>query len=1122
MQTERAKIVVLTRNAANDSVLTVMLSDITRDSTGVYSYPENSLHSGANIELAIVDITQLPNLDLATGIISIGEPPTSSVKTISNKELAIRLSEELTARKSRVEHSIQYLTELTRQLSLYGTFSQTVEEIPNSLHLTHEIPLGGERTTVDAPVTFPNISGTFTVPANEMLHIPPSAFSTEFSSDIANFGNDSDGVWLNLTATGTAKYFNGTAWLVDTITINGVEYLPGPYVSLAYSERGGGGSYIVLYKSPTEPLTITEMNAVLASVGAGNTVDISFNKVFTSYFAVTANSTGTIFGTPVAYTSDTDKGRVARTLVGILEDDNCATADSTGPIYYKESSGIGANTFHTITVCGSATQAFGSPFGDHRMTEIVYKKSGAYRKFTYTGGADDNPSTVAGVRALYTEDGGTETVLTPVQNLIYDTKIINVSTNQHNVLVVPVPRQDDETDYQVKFVEGRPSEREDYSDLDFRSATAGEAFITTIPNRSNHKFIEYLRNNYFIENQRQRMLWTFTNGSESRIPTHISIGIPGIIADNQSLTFLSVESGTRFNTSLHDVRSDAMDFYTSGFATAEVRRRFGIFFEETLESTPVALVASGIEIPLTFQTLGGLIGFFTDNLDQDFTKAELDESTWNIKLEDGTYLFNTQGGPPVVTEHALSKFNHNGLAQGFTRYTTVDTFGDKTEAELEAQTYNIKYSNGTWESHTIEIVGEEIEFFPLNNWVHIDTNSPIFKYFASELKFPLNLTGTLTLEKRERTPRQSRFAGYTDGIPEVSFLANLADAFNTIIYRGRALVHLTKPQGPFNAADQGHTLTFGDTNPGSTSGYYGWARAALADFTTGAVGTLQGEYPDELDAILVEKQERAYVYIIGSNTLLINSFLAFISTDKSYTLESSVQGSGSVQFKRVVDEDGNFMSADDLDGVMAGDTKKIAIARTNDRFIGAVDPAFPIGDYRVKEDRSAWERVWINNFEPYTKEEVEARRTVVVSEVLDSDHNIGNTLANVISVNITPKSASSKFKVSIEASGTRRDITDPNPDAVSSGGFTINIRRIIGSTSTDLGIESSYFSSTNSAVLIHTETALSKNRFDSPNTASQITYQLLSRRHFLTNDQGTIISPEMKLTTGSIIVEEIP
>ena len=122
--TERAKIVILTRNASRDSVLAVMLSDITRDSLGVYSYSENSLHSGENIDLAIVDITQLPNLDLATGIISIGEAPTSSVKTITNKELAIRLSEELTAARGRAEQSIQYLTEVTRQLSLHGSFSQ--------------------------------------------------------------------------------------------------------------------------------------------------------------------------------------------------------------------------------------------------------------------------------------------------------------------------------------------------------------------------------------------------------------------------------------------------------------------------------------------------------------------------------------------------------------------------------------------------------------------------------------------------------------------------------------------------------------------------------------------------------------------------------------------------------------------------------------------------------------------------------------------------------------------------------------------------------------------------------------------------------------------------------------
>ena len=720
--------------------------------------------------------------------------------------------------------------------------------------------------------------------------------------------------------------------------------------------------------------------------------------------------------------------------------------------------------------------------------------------------------------------GSTITTLTPIEDLEYSTQIINVSTNQHNVLVVPVPRADDETDYQVKFVEGRPVEREDYSSLEFRSATAGEAYITTIPNRSNHKFIEYLRNNYFIEGARQKMFWTFTNGSESRTPTHLSVGVPGIIADNQDLTFLSVESGTRFNTSLHDTLSDAMDFYTSGFATTEVRRRFGLFFEETLESTPAALVANGVEIPLTFQTLGGLTGHFTAAQSADFTKPQLDETSWNVKLEDGTYLFSTTGGPPVVTDHALSRYNHNGLAQSFTRYITTDTFGDKTIDELNAQTYNVKYSDGSYESHTIEVVGEEIEFFPLNNWIHIVTDSPIFKYFATELKFPLNLTGTLTLEKRERTPRQSRFAGYTDGIPEVGFLPNLADAFNTILYRGRALVHLTKPQGPFNAEDQGHSLTFGDTNPGSTSGYYGWAREALADFTTGAVGELQGSYPDELDAILVEKQERAYVYIIGSSTILINSFLAFISTDKSYTLESSVQGSGSVQFKRVVDEDGNFMSADDLDGVMAGDTKKIAIAGTNDLFIGDVDPTFPIGDYRVNGARTLWERVWINNFEPYTKAQIATEIATALNTFSDenmpktfvsqtnSDTNLSNSAETTLrELSITPRKQGSKFDVFVNIEARRQN----ESGQVSAALAQITLQRRIGNGAwVTLGDQVQSAVSLNSVNLNHFHSPNTKIWQDSPNTTTEIHYRVQGR-----SASG---SAAMKATESVLKVVEYP
>lgn len=138
----------------------------------------------------------------------------------------------------------------------------------------------------------------------------------------------------------------------------------------------------------------------------------------------------------------------------------------------------------------------------------------------------------------------------------------------------------------------------------------------------------------------------------------------------------------------------------------------------------------------------------------------------------------------------------------------------------------------------------------------------------------------------------------------------------------------------------------------------------------------------------------------------------------------------------------------------------------------------------------------------------------IIHSSINNDHNLAHSMTSVISIQITPQSTNSKFKIWIDATGERQS---SSPD-VTNGGFIINIRRIIGSDSEDLGNPSKFFIYRNNATVRRIEAGLSKIHLDSPNTTEEITYQLIAQREFLSSG----VSPEMKLTGANILVEEVP
>ena len=125
---------------------------------------------------------------------------------------------------------------------------------------------------------------TITVPGNEILSIERTAFSVNLRADFDRLSNDGDGVWFQVNSSAiTAQKFITSAnrFTFTKIHFAGMTFLPGRYARNPYSAgRAENTTYIVFWKegATPSPLTVTEMNAILATVEGGNMLPVNFEK----------------------------------------------------------------------------------------------------------------------------------------------------------------------------------------------------------------------------------------------------------------------------------------------------------------------------------------------------------------------------------------------------------------------------------------------------------------------------------------------------------------------------------------------------------------------------------------------------------------------------------------------------------------------------------------------------------------------------------------------------------------------------------------------------------------------------------------------------------------------------
>ena len=129
---------------------------------------------------------------------------------------------------------------------------------------------------------------SITVPANESIPIL-SGFSANAANLFVKLGSDSDGVWLQMhSAADKTDFLDASGslirYLFTKVHIGEHTFLPGPYSSQTYQEGvATDQTFIVLWnlaeagQTPT-PVTVAQMNAILAEVGAGNSLGLNFEK----------------------------------------------------------------------------------------------------------------------------------------------------------------------------------------------------------------------------------------------------------------------------------------------------------------------------------------------------------------------------------------------------------------------------------------------------------------------------------------------------------------------------------------------------------------------------------------------------------------------------------------------------------------------------------------------------------------------------------------------------------------------------------------------------------------------------------------------------------------------------
>lgn len=579
----RPYILVFSRNSEGQ-VLFVRLQELTRTLTGEYTLPDGALHYGTDVDYAIVNDNVLGDtLDYANALVSVTGEESKAQKILTDEQVADRVWQAGSYYQQVRDNHLFFLQGLTTPIEVIKGGTKTYAQVANSLHLSHELPLGGERVKT-AGVTL----------------TAGAAMSTSLSNIFSVTGNIGE-----LSNNRNADVTSVTARLGSNRIFN-IDFLQGAFdkifkpasnISVFTAEaRALDGVVVNVNNINTENIHFTSGTTVPANWVIPAALGDGTNDFF--MYQLATNGVLEFAGLNSDYSNYRDFNATQRANITIVArnsegDIRSATLSSLTRLGLGRYSGASLFTGTDVDIAIVKTDAAGFNATDGTIaTEGVLKAPYTTIKFTYDGteqtltpGTGEGnygfntgnnrlqlrpaglPSTLpegTKFRLSIENDDGSEYFWfdeekTDIEKLDFHTQINNGATNTHEWILVRIAASQNIRDGRVKMALGRAAERNDYTELDFNIFNGWEA-VADIPNRSGHKSLFYAYDNFYVEALRNRFSFVIEDGADTRIPKNIRI----VLDDGTVLSYPLTLVSSAITAGQGSVFSGKKWYYTAG------------------------------------------------------------------------------------------------------------------------------------------------------------------------------------------------------------------------------------------------------------------------------------------------------------------------------------------------------------------------------------------------------------------------------------------------------------------------------------------------------------------------------------------------------------------------------
>ena len=467
--------------------------------------------------------------------------------------------------------------------------------------------------------------------------------------------------------------------------------------------------------------------------------------------------------------------------------------------------------------------------------------------------------------------------------------------------------------------------------------------------------------------------------------------------------------------------------------------------------------------------------------------------------------FSTGGVGSTFTTTAVADGNGNFVRTGINVSTFVSStdyavtlFYSNTRVALSNYNFNIKYDDGSYESHSIDTTTGDTWPFEGSDFVELASADVDSAYYLREFTHPLTVEGTISLQKRSADRSNTKFTGYAAH----PFPIDELPAVDDLDFGPGTILRLASPQGPFTAEPE---ITFG-----ADGLFYGYSTQPIAGFVTAAIGVSSKTLNNNLLGILVESGERSQIYVIGNGGVFTNELTHILIDNNAYHLSSSVRTSGGVHFKLVEDGEGNPLRNGDspLSDAVDSTIENISIRHANLGYIGDAVATHDVGTYQKSEDGTVWDRVYISKSS-------DPSNPIYHNEVIMLEGGgglIATTHASAPNVikdfTITPRSVDGRIWIDIQLISRGNHAT-----GVNNAGIAYKLTYQIGSgTETDLLPEQEEYEAITGDNITHWHRTFRISEWHHPSTTEEITYRIYANRILVAGET----SMPMRITHGKL------